>query len=201
MVKFPAGRSLYARPKSALAGNVGKPASEREQTVLTPPELVDQLRKLVNAPLALDPATVPENPLNAAFFRTGNAALGPDDCGKAANWAQLCRVVCGWWWCNPPFDDLAGWMHKARAEESRGASGYLLGPTRPHRAWFANGLPRSGQYLQLAPFAFVGSKSAFPAPLFLAAYGKAPLPRALWITSPSGRKRKNIALDVWKVER
>jgi len=193
-VTFVAGKSLYAAPKRALAGNVGKPAEDREQTVLTPPEIVDQLLELADAMLGLDVATTPENPLGARRFYTGRPFdFDGDDDGLEQPWVLGFDIF----WCNPPFLYLADFMAKARREEERGARGYLLGPTRPHRAWFARGLPRSGQCLQLAPFPFVGSRSAFPAPLFLAAYGGLPLPDKLFVTSPSGRSRKNIALDVW----
>ena len=195
-MSFDAGKSLYASPhRRALAGNVGKPAEDREQTVLTPPELVEQLLALAGKTLGVDVATTPENPLGALRFYTGRPFdFDGEDDGLEQSWA------CGlgrMFWCNPPFLYLGDFMAKARAEEQRGARGYLLGPTRPHRAWFARGLPDSEEYLQLAPFAFVGSRSAFPAPLFLAAYGGLPLPEKLYITSPTGRSRKNIALDVW----
>lgn len=196
-MSFDAGKSLYSSPhRRALAGNVGKAADDREQTVLTPPELVEQLLALQGRALGLDVATTEENPLGALRFYTGRPFdFDGEDDGLERSWVVGPGQM---FWCNPPFSYLGDFMAKARAEEQRGARGYLLGPTRPHRAWFARGLPGSGEYLQLAPFPFVGSKSGFPAPLFLAAYGGLPLPEKLYITSPSGRSRKNIALDVWR---
>lgn len=198
---FEAAKSLFRSTSSrkALAGNVGGQA--REQTVLTPSEIVAQLVATAGRRLALDPCTVISNPTGAAFFRCGiDLDYSDDDNGLETDWLKMCLAGKGFFYSNPPFGDLEAWMAKALKEGARGAPGYLLGPFRPQRSWFGGLLP-AGECLALKPFPFVGSKSAFPAPLFLAAYGGLRLPKNIMLTSPGGRARKNIVIGKWRFEK
>jgi hypothetical protein len=66
---------------------------------------------------------------------------------------------------NPIYSDLEVWMEKACTV---GGSCVQLIPVRPHRQWWPR-CAKGWQCVYLAPFAFVGSKDSFPAPLCLLA--------------------------------
>lgn len=74
---------------------------------------------------------------------------------------------------NPPFKDLQAWLEKAQREAEKGFEIILLGPTRGHRKWFRAARKSTTRFCELNPLAFVGHKSAFPAPLFVAYWGQA----------------------------
>jgi hypothetical protein len=157
----------------ALAGTAGGQA--REQTVFTPRWLLDCLIAAAG-PIMLDPCTTADNPVGAAVYCTEQTN------GLIQPWHK----IPGMFYANPPFADLEAWLDKARKEWVAGATGYMLAPTRTQRTWFAEltaGLP----VVHLRPFAFVGSKSSFPAPLCLICYG-APVPS---VTRPGRVTKKN----------
>lgn len=162
LAKPNAVHSLYGgatKRRRALSGNVG--GQEREQTVLTPRWLIDGLCEAAGEHVRLDPCTTNENPVGATQFFTEH------DNGLEHEWTSPHRGVV---YCNPPYGDLEAWLCKAAEEYERGANIYLLGPLRPHRAWFCQYL--SGIRLaMLSPVKFVGHKTGFPAPLFIACFG------------------------------
>jgi hypothetical protein len=76
------------------------------------------------------------------------------------DWADWSHVFI-----NPIYSDLGIWMQKAC---TIGGSAVQLIPVRPHRQWWPRNA-KGWQCVYLAPLAFVGSTSSFPAPLCLLA--------------------------------
>lgn len=150
--------SLYGGRSARL----GVPQADREQVVLTPTWMVEQLRAVEGA-ISLDPCTSPDNPVRARAFCA--LELGRD--GLRRSWR--CR---GPFYCNPPYSDLQVWLEKALAEHKRGARGWVLGPVRTQRRWFLPLLRARGvRVFCLAPITFQGHAQTFPGPLFIAGYG------------------------------
>lgn len=182
--------SLYGGKEArALSGNVG--GQKREQTVLTPRWLVEQLNPVYPT---LDPCTTAENPLGCEFFFTevDDATDRVWHHGGAVQWAFV----------NPPYADLEQWMalcvkwgFDAENWRRTNCPSIMLIPFRPQRAWF-NDYCRGREVAALAPFPFVGHKQAFPAPLCLVGFGM-PLPDS--IKMPMKRGTKELILGKWAV--
>jgi hypothetical protein len=168
----------------ALAGNVG--GQKRNQTVLTPRWFLNQLISSAHVSLGYDPCTTAYNPTKAAVFSTEKTN------GLAVkNWARV-AAPHGFIYVNPPYDQLKVWLHKMFVEAvDHTAPIYALVPFRPWRTWFCELTARFPVY-SLAPFAFVGEKSAYPAPLCVVAYN---LPEPV-IVNPRG---KNMITGLWNV--
>ncbi len=183
--------SLYNSTKGRpLAGNVGGLA--RVQEVLTPTWILDAVREAFGGPIGLDPCAS-TNPAN--WFAEANLCLPPEAgvLQAAINAAEGTRESAGLkrqlqeytlggslrenWdipdaFINPHFDTLQPWMAKVKAESDR-TGGYrtvLLCPVRTQRSWWPK-LAAGARGVWLAPFSFVGHKSAFPAGLCLLARG------------------------------
>lgn len=186
--------SLYGgkAARAALAGNVGGQA--RVQTVFTPRWLLDGVIAAVGMPIALDPCTTPENPVGARRYISPGPApaagwpLGHLACdGLAESWAVWsmgCLV-----YVNPPYDALAAWLEKCVAEATQGARIVALVPWRSQRTWFCSAAKTAAWVATLAPFPFVGHRSAFPAPLCLIGWGVDPVTS---LTLPGKRGPKEI---------
>jgi hypothetical protein len=100
-------------------------------------------------------------------------------------------------------------MSKALMESERGARIYMLAPFRPWRVWFCRDIPFNFESSEvasygtglnqrivqsLAPLAFVGEKSAYPAPLCVIPYN---LPLATIVNL----KGKNMITGSWDMAR
>lgn len=131
---------------------------KREQTILTPPCVVEALQQMWPEGIALDPC-----PEHATFNCAQNIPAedwlhyhqGEDD------WRN--GLLCPWrdrTYCNPPYGELKKWMEKSYAED---VEHVMLVPVRTHRSWFR--LDRYDAVAFLKPLKFVGFKQAFPAPL------------------------------------
>jgi hypothetical protein len=161
--------------------------------------------------LALDPCTTPENPTGALVKCTGTETLtskdgayetpSPFDNGLLIDWKDTLLGLGKanpFVWVNPPFDALEEWLEKCAREGSRGIPIHALIPFRPHRVWFGDLLQFSKATIKsLAPFPFVGSKSAFPAPLCLCSWNITS-PRYIGMPMAKGAF-KNIILKEWKL--
>lgn len=166
--------------------------------------------------LALDPCTTPENPTGALVRCTGTELVrvnvppgGPDhemqlnpfDNGLLIDWQDTVRgldVPDPFVFVNPPYADLEAWLVKCAAEAHKGVAIHALIPFRPHREWFGTILQSSQAIIKaLAPFPFVGSKSAFPAPLCLCSWN---IPSPYWLGRPAAKgKWTNIILKEWQL--
>lgn len=189
--------SLFHSPesKSALAGNIGGLA--RVQEVRTPACILDAVRAAFgHAQIDFDPCAATDR---THWIAVHNLCLPPEASGLQAEIAHRRRMrstgerderlaklqrdlkavsaggalAMEWphdrmFW-NPPFDALAMWMRKAFRH---GADGSLrsvgLIPVRPHRRWWTE-YAKGANGVWLAPLAFEGNKSSFPAPLCLLA--------------------------------
>lgn len=172
----------------ALSGNVG--GQKRNQTVLTPEWFIDQLVDSYGA-LGYDPCTTAWNPLKAKVFSTEETN------GLKISWARM-SVKYGWIYVNPPYDDLKCWLDKCLQEAEAGAKILLLGPIRPWRTWFCD-LTKNYDVISLAPLAFRGEKSAFPAPLCVIPYNL-PTPKIvnLRISKNGKSSSKNMITGIWR---
>lgn len=171
----------------ALAGNIG--GQERRQTVLTPPWFLAELCANVGTSIGYDPCTTRFNPCKAKVFSTEK------ENGLNVNWAKQ-SAKHGWIYVNPPFKYLHLWMQKALMESERGAQIYMLAPFRPWRTWFCDLVPVTNldkrRLVSLVPLAFVGEKSAYPAPLCV-------IPYNLSIPTIVNPKGKNMVTGIWDV--
>ncbi len=153
--KFNAAKSLFNSTDNA-------PVESREQTVLTPEWLLDAIRAV--APIGLDPCTTPENPTGAGAYY-----FLPRWNGLEERWDYGVIEQDSIVYVNPPYDSLKLWLKKCEGEAFHGTKIYLLAPFRPQRKWFVD-YTKGCTVASLAPFPFVGHKSAFPAPLCLVCY-------------------------------
>jgi hypothetical protein len=120
----------------------------REQSVFTPPSLLEPLLRAWGS-IALDPCAHPDSPVVAESYRYGAGGL-------ESPWINHTYI-------NPPYANLKEWMQFALTQTE--VSWAMLCPVRPHRRWWA-ALARHPNYvIFLAPVAFVGHATAFPAPL------------------------------------
>lgn len=185
------------REGKALAGNVG--GQEREQTVLTPRWFLDELIRRAGMPIALDPCTTPENPTQAKAHCSNTEMIGgmpsPFDNGLIMSWHDTAKHLGGFVYVNPPYADLQTWLRKCAAEAELGAQIYALVPWRSNRDWFCAHLRSGATATTIAPIAFVGSKSGFPAPLCVLSWN---LPAPQSIVRVSARQTKNIVTGVFK---
>jgi hypothetical protein len=147
-------RSLYGAPP-ALAGHAGK--AEREQTVLTPPWVLDAAREALGGEILMDPCAAPDP---AAHFATVRNVVHPREDGLVQPWI-------GGTYMNPPFADLQVWLEKAYTEAEYGYPIVGLFPWRPHRRWFHAPLRGAEVVFLHYDVRFVGHTTAFPAPLVL----------------------------------
>lgn len=167
----------------SLYGRTGTPGA-REQTVLTPQWILDWLRDASGRTLALDPCTLPTNPTRAQRVFT------VADDGLAQSWA--CGPG-GFVYVNPPYADLQPWLAKCQTEASYDTPIYALVPWRGHRQWFAAAVQSASSVTHLAPFPFVGSTSAFPAPLCIITWHLPPV-RSLTMWTKRGGIKEMVTM-------
>lgn len=122
----------------------------REQTILTPPCIIEALHTLWSEGIALDPCAAA---CAADNIPATKHYVYPDQDGLVLPWADKT-------YCNPPYGDLKKWLVKSATED---VEHVMLVPVRTHREWFQ--LANYDAVSFLRPLAFVGHKQAFPAPL------------------------------------
>lgn len=122
---------------------------KREQTILTPPCVIEALQKLWPDGIALDPCAEPGQ-RNVPALRHYE---WPQRDGLSEEWADRT-------FCNPPYGDLKRWMLRSGGERVEHA---MLVPVRTHRQWFQ--ISNYDAVAFLRPLKFVGFKQEFPAPL------------------------------------
>lgn len=166
-------------------GRNGPENSRSEQEVLTPPELIHAIVRAFGGGIELDPCApsvqAPSfqatNRVRYGWGANGLGGLEPD-----LEWPDRTFV-------NPPFEELAPWLEKARIWGACSRGGFsstlpdameprrlaLLCPLRSHRPWFraaaAHAAEHGGGLTLLPGIKFVGHKSIFPAPLCLLSWG------------------------------
>ncbi len=155
----------------------GTNQGKREQTVLTPMWLVNQLVADWCQMIHLDPCAASENPTHVGALEY---RVEPD--GLTAPWPAYT-------YCNPPYDQLKLWLAFALEQPGPWA---LLCPVRPHRTWYRQACAKVTAIIEFNPFPFVGFKAAFPAPLALLCRNWNPDP-ARW--SPHGVRFIDPALE------
>lgn len=171
---------------SALTSLYSLTGPAREQEVSTPPWLLDAVSGAMGG-IWVDPCAHSDParhfaPVSLTLTDRGQdlqralrALTGPEaKTVKAAldleyrkgslllDWTEFDHVFI-----NPIYSDLEVWMAKACTV---GGSCIQLIPVRTHRRWWTANA-QGWECIFLAPFAFVGSVSSFPAPLCLLAKG------------------------------
>lgn len=145
--------------RDALTGLTnGSRTGKREQTVLTPPWVLDLLW-IEWGVVVLDPC----------------AEASPGNTRALVHWTRevdgLSREWPGYNFANPPFDKLRKWLE--HAAKQRGPTA-LLGPVRPNRKWYRAAARSADAVIELDPLAFQGFDQPFPAPLSIMAWGWVP---------------------------
>ena len=87
----------------------------------TPDRVLDVVRRF--APIGLDAATAPENPVGAAMHYVAAGLVG--------TWQGMGLV-----WCNPPYSTARHWIAKAVAEADQGAEVVMLIASRTGANYF-----------------------------------------------------------------
>ncbi len=139
----------------SLFGAVG--GVEREQEVWTPAWILDAVARSFGGRIWLDPCAASRA---EGQFAAHSITLPAD--GLAVPWDPEGTFL------NPPFKTLEPWLAKAHA-----AHGKRIGlfPCRPHRRWWYASLRGAEVVFLHYDVKFEGHRSAFPAPLVLAAWG------------------------------
>jgi len=138
--------------RSFFGARVG--GQNRPQDVNTPQHIVDAISWVWPEGIALDPCSNATSIVPAA-----RRIILPED-GLAVDWPDRT-------YANPPFGTLKEWLPK-------GAQFYehlILAPVRTHRVWWCSAAVRTSRICWLRPFAFLGEKHAFPAPLAMFYFG------------------------------
>lgn len=142
----------------ATGNRAGKP-EERDQTVLTPQNIVDVLHATWPEGVALDPCTAAGSIVPAQI--TYDIERGEN--GLQRPW--LDRT-----YCNSPYKSLKEWLDKSEYEADAILirEQILLVPVRPNRVWWCKYMSSVPSVIAwLKPVKFLGFKSGFPAPLAL----------------------------------
>ena len=158
--------------RGLATGNRDGKAAEREQTILTPWEIVEVCLATWPSGIALDPCTAAGSLVPAA--RTYNILRGEN--GLELPWHDGSYI-------NMPYNDLEAWLDKSTVESVCGISRLLdpmfegapgafeqilLFPVRPNRAWWCEYMSTVPTVVSwLKPLRFEGYESGFPAPLVL----------------------------------
>jgi phage N-6-adenine-methyltransferase len=136
-----------------------------EQTVCTPPEFLDAVRRRLgidefDCDLAADETNtvVPEK-----FYTEQDDALVQP--WKFA-WSE------GWNWCNPPYADIGPWVEKAQMEAYvHGTNTAMLVPASSGSNWWMHWVDGKAYVTFLNPrIKFVGHKTPYPKDLALLLY-------------------------------
>lgn len=146
--------------RSALQGLAdGSRTGKREQTVMTPPEILDPLRE-VWGKIAMDPCAPPQD---AGSLVDADHEIRPPDDGLRYSWIDRT-------YCNPEYARMKskpgerGWLNPATEDGARIA--WLI-PMRSHRVWWRRWAASCDVVIALDPIAFMDYPSKFPAPLVL----------------------------------
>ena len=154
----------------------------RVQEVYTPPFILDAVRAAFGGQIGLDPCAATDSSM---WFAETNWHLPYEvaelqealEAAPRGQTAELKRRIKAFthagsltreWpsvptFMNPHFDTLAPWLARFAAMT---VPAVVLCPVRTHRKWWVRGAV-GAECVLLAPFAFVGNKSTFPAPLCL----------------------------------
>ena len=128
---------------------------DREQTVNTPPAVIEAIGKLWPEGIALDPAHGGNSCVGARVVCDGVVSDG-----LAVEWPDFT-------FCNPPFKHLKQWMPKC----VRYSEHMMLVPVRTNRSWWIDKAKDTTMICWLRPVRFVGHAQTFPAPLAMLYYG------------------------------
>lgn len=151
--------------RGLATGNREGKAEVREQTVLTPQNIVDVLHATWPEGVALDPCTAAGSIVPAQI--TYNIERGEN--GLQLPWRNRT-------YCNSPYKTLKEWLDKSEYEHGLramdsvfgAAEQILLVPVRPNRVWWCKYMSSVPSVIAwLKPVKFLGFKSGFPAPLCL----------------------------------
>jgi DNA N-6-adenine-methyltransferase (Dam) len=154
--------------------NYGADSEDHEQEILTPLWILDDVvRPAFKGRIMLDPcASTGDKPdgNGGLTVRSRNAELNiyeplkpGDPSGLDVPWADRTFV-------NPPYNNLKEWLAKLAKELEVGKRIIMLIPVRTNRTWWFEAMSRADDIVCLNPFPFVGSKSAFPAPVCLVGF-------------------------------
>jgi site-specific DNA-methyltransferase (adenine-specific) len=144
--------------------NIAACLSSEKDDWLTPPEVLDQVRRF--APIHLDPCTTPRNPVGADSWY----ALENGDDGLAHPWQARGLV-----YANPPYGrGIGAWVEKAAREAMRGAEIIALLPARTDSRWFQTWVFQQAAAIcwWRGRIKFVGAENSAPFPSALVYYGK-----------------------------
>lgn len=145
----------------ATGNRADKPA-KREQQIMTPPRIADFVRDVFDGSIALDPCAAVDDFgdvmgfVDAEMYFDGTLAAPLLQCQDGLKQPWVDRT-----YCNPPFGDLKAWLQKALYEASPVTrySIAVLCPVRSNRPWWRlarDYAHRTGAYVELNPFPFVG---------------------------------------------
>lgn len=148
----------------------------------TPKEILELVCKV--GPIALDPATSPENPVGAQGFLCAS--------GLTSDWREECADIGpGLVYVNPPYGRaLADWATKISAEGMRGCEIISLTPSRTDTAWFRKLVTADAMCFWRGRIKFVGAKDPAPFPSLFCYWGphadrfRSVFGRHGWIVTP-----------------
>lgn len=144
------------------------------QNWCTPNEILELVRKFTyKGQIDFDPC---DSPLS--LVGSVEHCYGFDDRdGLKESWRGKGLV-----WCNPPYDQVKEWVHKAAEEFSRPPANYdeqddqlfVLVPARTDTKWFKNLLMADKLCFLFGRLKFVGAPSSAPFPSVIAYWGPSP---------------------------
>lgn len=165
---------------NALRSLIG--TGHREQTVFTPPIIVEACRQLWGR-IAYDPCHGSPGVVLTAAGRqvkaAGHLPAGPStqlpvglatrvqSCVNAERSTDSLGLIAPWpdrTFCNPPYNELHAWLEMSLLQST---DHILLIPVRCHRKWWRK-WGRQAEIIALDPLKFLGHDQTFPAPLCLA---------------------------------
>jgi hypothetical protein len=132
----------------------------------TPPQILELVRKV--GPIGLDPATTPDNPVQAYEFM----AL-PKWNGLSEPWdPQLTDSLV---YCNPPYGRaLKDWAARFADEGRKGCELITLTPARPDTRWWRHMTTADVICFWRGRIKFVGAPAPAPFPSAICYWGKRP---------------------------
>jgi len=137
--------------------------SHKSDNYITPKWLIDELKQEFD--IKLDVCTTKDNPLDIPQFFWYPEWDGLNACSEWQTWS----------YCNPPYSDVACWVHMAWSEYMyRGIKSILLLPARTDTKWFH-------EYIYKKPYTeirflkgrlkFEGMQNSAPFPSMLVIFG------------------------------
>lgn len=146
-------------------GHTDAGGAKRNQTVLTPPCIIEALLTLWPEGIALDPCAESIAETTGAGAGLATVVNQRHVPAKRHYDGRLCGLEQPWvdrTYCNPPYNQLNAWLTKSSGEN---VEHVMLVPVRTQRTWFRLELFDAVAFLK--PLTFVGYKHVFPAPLCL----------------------------------